>query len=285
VDIKTLVLLAAKVSILSTVFSFGLHTTGHEILYLTRRPGLLARSLLSMLVVVPLIALALDLTFILRHTLEVALMALAISPVPPLLPNRESKSGGNEGYALGLMALLGLLAIVTVPLSTNILQRVFNRPLAVPPAAIAKAVFVAILLPLGAGMLVRALFPALASRLEKPVSLIGKVLLLLAALVALAGSWRAVAAALGDGTLIALVAFVALALIAGHVLGGPDPDHSVVLALSSACRHPAIALSIATLNFADEHFAGTILLYLIVNFIVGGVYVAWQRRRAPAVAT
>ena len=34
-------------------------------------------------------------------------------------------------------------------------------------------------------------------------------------------------------------------LLAGHLMGGPDPDHSVVLARSSACRHPAIALSIA----------------------------------------
>jgi bile acid:Na+ symporter, BASS family len=62
-------------------------------------------------------------------------------------------------------------------------------------------------------------------------------------------------------------------------MGGPDPNQSVVLALSSACRHPAIALSIAAANFPDEHFGGTILLYLIVNAIVGIPYVEWQRRR------
>jgi BASS family bile acid:Na+ symporter len=62
-------------------------------------------------------------------------------------------------------------------------------------------------------------------------------------------------------------------------MGGPDPEHSVVLALSSACRHPAIALSIAATNFPDERFGGTILLYLIVSAVVGIPYIAWQRKQ------
>jgi len=59
-----------------------------------------------------------------------------------------------------------------------------------------------------------------------------------------------------------------------------------VLALSSACRHPAIALGIAAANFPDERFGGTIILYMLVSAIVGIPYVAWQRRRllpAPSI--
>ena len=54
-------------------------------------------------------------------------------------------------------------------------------------------------------------------------------------------------------------------LIVGDLFGRPLREDSVVLALSTACRHPAIALSIATANFPDEHFVGTILLYLLVK--------------------
>jgi BASS family bile acid:Na+ symporter len=57
-----------------------------------------------------------------------------------------------------------------------------------------------------------------------------------------------------------MVAFVGVGLIVGHLMGGPDPEHSIVLALSTACRHPAIALSIAAANFPDQRFGGTILL-------------------------
>ena len=54
---------------------------------------------------------------------------------------------------------------------------------------------------------------------------------------------------------------VARALAVGHVMGGPDPHQSAVLALSNAYRHTAIAISIASTNFRDEQFGATVLLY------------------------
>lgn len=68
----------------------------------------------------------------------------------------------------------------------------------------------------------------------------------LAVVALLAAVWRVVWSAIGEGALVAIVIFVLAGLVAGHVLGGPQPEHSVVLALSSACRHPAIALSLAS---------------------------------------
>jgi hypothetical protein len=52
-----------------------------------------------------------------------------------------------------------------------------------------------------------------------------------------------------------------------------------------ACRHPGIALSIASANFPDEQFAGTILLYLIINAVVGMAYLGWRRRQVVAAAS
>jgi BASS family bile acid:Na+ symporter len=98
----------------------------------------------------------------------------------------------------------------------------------------------------------------------------------------LAGTWRAIFAATGEGTILALLVFVVAGLAVGHLLGRPLPEHSIVLALTTACRHPAIAFTIASANFPDEHFAGTILLYVIVNTIVGLLYLAWMRGRMAA---
>ena len=99
------------------------------------------------------------------------------------------------------------------------------------------------------GMAVGTWMPGVAERLAPLVGRVATLLLALAVLMLLAGSWRALWAAVGDGTLVALVVFVAIGLLVGHLLGGPDPDHSVVLALSTASRHPAIALSIASAEF------------------------------------
>ena len=133
-------------------------------------------------------------------------------------------------------------------------------------------------------MVVRRWLPALARRLVKPVHIVANGLLVVGVLVLLAVSWQAVWAAVGDGTLPALIAFVVAGLAVGHWMGAPEPEHSAVLALSTACRHPAIALAIASANFPDQRFGGTIILYLLVSAVVGFPYVAWQRRRRMATA-
>ena len=279
-DARQLIVLALQVSIIGTVFSFGLNTTHADFRYLFGRPGLLFRSLLAVLVITPLMAIVLVQVFEFQRAAEIALVALAISPLPPLLPSKESKVVGNTSYGVALMALLALLAIVTVPLSVKVLEQVVGRPLNVPTAAIARMVSVAVLLPLLVGMAVRTLRPAVAERIEPVITLVAKILLILGAVALFAGMWRAILGAIGGGAVAAMLVFVVLALAIGDLLGQPEREHSIVLALSAASHHPAIALSIASANAPNEHLAGTILLYLLVNLVVGGLYIAWQHRSA-----
>ena len=284
-DQKQLVILALQVSIVSIVFSFGLRSTTDDVLYLVRRPVLLLRSWLAVLVIMPVLAVALTRLFDLRNTVEVSLIALAISPMPPLLPRKEVKAAGRMSYALALMATMALLSVVAVPLAVELLARYSGRPFEMPPGGIARIVLVSVLLPLLAGLAVRWMLPGFAERLAKLVGLVATVLLVLGLLALLTAAWPAIWAALGDGTFVALVVFVIVGLVVGHLLGGPDPDQSVVLALSTATRHPAIALSIASANFPDERFGGTILLYLIVSALLAVPYLAWFRRRASRQAS
>lgn len=281
-ELRQFVMLAFQVSILCIVFGFGLRAAPSDLLYLLRRPGLLWRSLLSVLVVMPIVAVAMASMFDVRRATEIALVALAISPVPPLLPRREGKAAGQESYGLALMVVLALVSIVAAPAAVEILQRVFDRPLGAAPGAIARVVLTMTVLPLVAGMAIRAMLPTLADRADAPVAFTAKVLLPPAIAVLLAGTWSALWDAVGGGAVIAMVAFVAIGLVVGDLSGRPEREHSIVLALSSACRHPGIALSIASANFPDEQFAGTILLYLIINAVVGTAYLGWRRRQVVA---
>src|SRR6185312_14097577 len=90
----------------------------------------------------------------LRTATEAALVALAISPVPPLLPNKETKAGGHASYALGLLIAMALVAIVAIPVAIWLLGMVFNRPFTVQPGTIARIVFTMIVMPLAVGMIV-----------------------------------------------------------------------------------------------------------------------------------
>ena len=278
------VVLTLQASVLLIVFGFGLQASGRDLLYLVRRPSLLARSLVAMFVVMPILAVVLVRVLELRQSLEIALVALAISPVPPLLPKKQDTAGGEAAYALGLMAVVSLLAIAVVPLSLWVLGHFSARPLQMPPAAIAKIVVMMTLLPLITGVIVRTIAPAVAVRLEKPTKLIAMVLLAAGLGALLIAALPVIAGLIDFRTILTMAVFVGVGLAAGHVLGGPQAEESTVLALSTASRHPAIALAIAKINFPNEPYLGaTILLYILVLTAISVPYVLrWRQRLVPS---
>jgi bile acid:Na+ symporter, BASS family len=281
-DLKHLTLLGLQIAVLGTVFGFGLSTTLADLLYVVRRPALLIRSLLSVLVIMPILAVSLVEFLNLRTEVEATLICLAISPVPPLLPKKQRKAGGLQSFGLGLMVVLLLAAIPAIPLSVRLLEFFFARPFVVGTGAIARVVLLMGLLPLAMGLAVRAVFPRIAMWLKEPLAVAANGLLLLGALVLLAGSLTTIWSATGQRAVIAIVSFVILGLLIGHLMGGPETENRAVLALGTACRHPAIALAVATINFPDTQIIGVILLYLITSAIVCIPYVAWQRSRLLA---
>ena len=242
------------------------------------------RSLVAVFVIMPVVALVLVEWFDFSKAVNVVLFSLALSPVPPLLPQREGKSGGDVQIGIGLMAFLGLTSIVAVPAIIAILERVVSREIATPMSTVVGMVLKVVIAPLAAGMILRAVAPAVATRVEKIAAILSRVLLPIAALVLIVGTASAIWQATSVGSLVGLSLFVIVGLAVGHVFGGPEPEHAVVLALSTACRHPAIALTIATSNAPTEPVAGTILLYLILNSSsqIPYVHVAESAARADA---
>ncbi|HUL98894.1 MAG TPA: membrane transporter protein [Mycobacterium sp.] len=271
--------LAFQISLLVIVFGYGLRAKFADLLYLYRRPALLLRSLIVVLVLMPAVAVALARWFDFTPTVEIALVALAISPLPPLLPTREAKAGGGERYGLGLIVVLAVLSIALVPLAVRLLGSVFGRTYVTTPATIALVMSTSILLPLLVGMLTRVIAPTLADKVATQLARAAKVLMPVAVvlLIAVAGSdvWRLV----GNGTIIAITVFVATGFAVGHLLGGPEPENAAVLAFSAACRHPGTALAIAAANYPDENLRAAILIYLAVNVVFGLSYAFWRRNR------
>jgi bile acid:Na+ symporter, BASS family len=281
--LHTLVLMSLVGGIVLFVFALGLTATWSEATFLFRRPGLLARSMLAMNVLTPIAAAALALAFHLPPAVKIALVALAVSPVPPFLPKKEIKAGGEASNVIGLLVASGLLAIAVVPLSLAILERVFNVPLNVSAAKIARTVGMSVVGPLVLGLAGRALAPAAAARLARPIGLLAAAFLVaggVAILVKLSsGMWTLI----GNGTLVAMVGLCAAGLLAGHLCGGSRPGDRAALALASASRHPGVAMAIATASFPDETLVRpAILLSVIVSMVVTVPYVQWMRRRLVA---
>jgi bile acid:Na+ symporter, BASS family len=279
-DAKAIILLALQIAIIATVFTYGLGATRDDLVYVVYRPALLLRSFIAMLVVMPLVVVACVYFLDLPQPTAVVLTALAVSPVPPLLPQRQKKAGAVVSYGLGLLVVLALVSIVTIPLSALFIGRLFAEPYVMGHTALVKIVLSMIVAPLVAGILVSKFMPALGQRLIAPARRVANVLLIAGVLVLIAATWRAVWSATGEATVLAIVVFVLAGLVIGHWLGGPRPEHASVLALSTASRHPAIALAIASANYPGEKFAPTLILYLILCTILVIPYIKWQRSRS-----
>ena len=274
-----LIVLIMKSSIAVLVFTIGLGTAPHQLTHLLRHPGQLVRSLVSMNLVMLAIAVAIALLFPLDRSVKLVLVALALSPVPPVLPKKLVKAGGGQDYVMALLFTASVFAIVWIPLAGEVLDRIFPADISIPPAPVAKLVSMTVLGPTLAGVVVRLLAPGLASRIAEPLGKVATILLLAGLGLVLAKAAPAMLALLGDGTLLAIAAFLVLGLVTGHLLGGPTPGDRSVLALATASRHPGVALAIAQLIFpTDKSIAATVLLYLIAGIVVTLPYVSWRKK-------
>jgi bile acid:Na+ symporter, BASS family len=275
--LQHLITWAFQLSILATAFGFGLKATTEDMQDLIRRPALLGRSLLAIFVIVPIVAVALAHAFDFPHAAEIAMIALAISPLAALVPVNMIKVSRRFSFPAGLMAMVALLSVVVVPLLVALVGRFLGWSSLVSPLRAAGMVAAIVLLPLVAGMVVRALRPVLADRIELPTSLVGTIVLRLATLALLLTSLHAIWALIVNGTVIAIAVVVAVGFAAGHVLGGPHTDGRTVLALAGGFRHPAVALAIAAAS-SEPHFTAAIVLYLLLGDIVGLPYTIWRQR-------
>jgi BASS family bile acid:Na+ symporter len=283
VSAATLILLAVQLSLVLMVFSIGLGASVGDVTYLFRQPKLLIRSLLSLNVVMPLFAVALAKSFDFTPLVKAALVLLAISPLPPIFPKKSQKAGGRFSYAIGLLVAATVVSIFFIPLAMKLLGRAFDLSLEMSPGRVVTLVLWTLLLPLAAGVAVHRLSPAFAERAGPTIGKVGGILLLLGLVPILVKVWPAMMTLIGNGTLFAMVVFALVGLAAGHLLGGPDPEDRVVLALSTATRHPGIAIAIAQVNFPGEKLAaGAVLLYLLVSAVVAIPYMKWTKRPRAA---
>jgi BASS family bile acid:Na+ symporter len=275
---QALILFALKSSIVLSVFALGLQTRPGDVLSLLQRPSLLARSLLAMNVLMPLFAILVVGLFQLRPAIEIALVALAVSPVPPLLSKKQIQASREPSYTIGLLVLAAVVAIVFIPSAIELLGQFVDASVAMKPWPIARLALQTILVPLGAGLVAARLAPSFAPRMVRPIELVGGVALALSVVPILIKVWAPMVALIGDGSVVAIVAFVVAGLAIGHWLGGPAPHDRAVLALATARRHPGIAIAIGTTNFPDQKaLIPVILLYTVIGLILTGAYLRWRK--------
>lgn len=276
--LQELALLALKLSVLAIVFSLGLKTNARDVLHLLHRPSLLLRSILSMNIIMLAFALIVILIFPMAMPVKIALIALALSPVPPILPNKQVKAGGALAYSVSLLVCASIISIVLIPIALTVVGRIFGDHYGVDIGKLITIILVSIILPLCLGFAVRYFAASVAEKMARTVGVLAMALLVLSALPIAYATGVVLWQLVGNGVVIFLLLFSLLGLAVGHMLGGPDEDDRTVLALATATRHPAIALALATFNFpAEKTTLAVMLWHLVFAILVSIPYVRWRK--------
>ena len=267
-----MLLILLKIFIGLLILAIGMTATAEDIVYLWSRPALLVKSVIAMYVVMPIVAVVTNYWFDLPPKTELALIILAICAGAPLLPKKLIKFGGDPSYVFSLIVTTSLLAIITVPASLHILAKIVSfKASVVTSSQVAGVILKTFLLPLGAGMVIRQLFPALTKIISDPLLKVSSIIMGICAITALAAGFHLVFT-VGLQSVLAFALFTGSALLAGHLLGGPDLSSRTALAISCSSRHIGLALLIAV-NAHGQQALALVVAYLLASAVVSMVYV------------
>jgi BASS family bile acid:Na+ symporter len=283
-SIQTLIILGVTLSAFLSVLTIGMRVSAADLSCVLNRPPRLARSLLAMNVLWPVVAVVVCKTFSLHPAVIVGLVTLSIAPVGAMFSKAMLPlvAPDNPAYARGLFFASTILSVILTPLAVEAIQRLFGEGevVHVRPLVVIQVLVSSVLLPLGLGLALAHWRPMLRQWVPAIQKASGLVLLVCTVPIIVA-AWPVMASVVREGTLTAIVLMTLVGLAIGHVLGGPAEDDRTVLAFATVSRHPGVAIAVATLT--DERLAPMgVMLAVLVGELAVVPYKIWRKRRRAA---
>lgn len=243
----------------SSMLAVGLSFSLREVLGPLRHLGGVLRALVANFLIVPLAAIFIARLFQLEEPLAIGLFLTGAAAGAPFLIQLTTSAGGDLALSATLLVLLLPVTIVYMP----IVVPFFAPGVSVSALSVGAPLVLTMLLPIFAGIGLRATHLPLAERLRplmirtSSVTLIGIILFAIAANIPhiLDVTLRPILAS-------ALLVFIAF--FAGYFLGGSRPGARSVMGLGTGQRNIAAAAVVATQ--AIEH-RDTVLMVILASLV------------------
>jgi bile acid:Na+ symporter, BASS family len=255
---------AVVVFVVSSTLGVGLSLTVSQIVAPLKNARLVVLSLAANFVLAPLVALGLWRVFDLDEPLGIGLLLCGLAAGAPFLIKLAEFAKADLAFAVGLMVLLMVVTVGYLPLALPL----FLEGITVDPMKVARSLVVLMLIPLAAGLLIRARGPGLAGRIRPAIGIISNISMILVVVFTTAGHFKSVLSVFGTFGVLAAVAFTVICAGIGWLLGGPGRSTRGVLALGTAQRNAAAAFVVAGQNFDDAKVVVMITVVLIVDFLM-----------------
>ena len=247
--LRSAVQFIAPVFVISTMLNVGLTQKPSDIAGHLKSWPFFLKMLLANFVFAPLLMIVALYFAPFDPALKAGLLVFSLGAGAPFLI-KLTQTAEHE-LALGA-AVMMVLMVVTVPYMPVVLPLVLSG-VSVDALAIAKALLLQMLLPIGVGMLVAQFLPALTKKAQPWVSWTGNVAMYAMVVATLIGYFPNLMNIIGTGAFLVGLAFVAASFGLGYLAGAGKDHLEDIGGLGTAQRNTAAGVIVAIQNFKDPN--------------------------------
>lgn len=279
IDLKAVLGSYAQLTIFLLMFSIGLEEGFKNLSLLWRQTPLLIRCLIASYIVVPLSAMLILRIVPIDTSARIAVGAMAICPGAPLTHKKLTGMKASSAMAGSFQTTTSLFAIILVPVWITIFNGIYPNQATVAPSDVFQQVMTVQFIPILLGLTINKWFPSLAENLSEPVRKISSIMFLSFAIILLVVALPMVLK-VGVVTVIGVLLFITAAILAGHYLGGPEPETRLAIGLANSTRNAGLALALVTANFPDRpSILSAIAAIALLAFVAGAIYASLYRSK------
>jgi BASS family bile acid:Na+ symporter len=269
--------LVSLVFLASAMFSVGLDLTLRQIVEPLRDKRLLASALAVNIIFVPLVTVVITRVIPMDQALALGMIVYALAAGTEGGPKFTQLAKGNAGFAIGLLAVLLTITILLMPAALS---------LAVPGAHVDRGnllakLLMAVAVPAGLGLFLRARYAALADRLSAVMHPATLVLLCVFVLQVIVVNYEAMLA-VQSGALLGGLLYIALAFGAAYLLGGPKKENRRALVIMTVVRNVPISMTAAIQVFPHEPGVLVMITTMAILTLVFAISAVVVFRMAPS---
>jgi len=268
--------------VILVMLSIGLRVRGGELLEVLGKRALFTRTLLANCIIIPGIGFLLVKLFPLTPDASMGILLLAAIPGTPIALQYTRKAKARLAFGAVMTLVLSLASIVLTPLAFEVMPRIAQRSER-PILNLIASMLLYISAPLCAGLWTARRAPTIAPRLVLPFEVLASAVFLFVMWETRLARREALYAIAGGGTILAMFLLLAISMLIGWFIGGPDDESRRVLATSTGMRNVIVVLYIARYCFPGTHVYMVPIVYLSLmvpfNLLFYLAYAGWQRLR------
>ena len=281
-----LVSVILPLSLAFIMFTLGIGLRGRDFAVIATRPAAFAVGLVHQVLLLPVVVYLVVQLYGISGEMAVGFMILAVCPGGVTSNVLAKLARGDVALSVLLTSVTSLLSMVTVPL---VLAFSFATFLGddYPPIDITKtalSMFLLTVVPVVLGMIVRALLPEGASKMEHPLNVISVIIFTAVVLLGIGANWQLFVDNIALFGLSILTLFAVLLPI-GYVvprLLGMGEDQARTVSVDTGIQNSTLGIVVASLLVGAEGFNAFSIpaaVYGVMMYFTTVPWVMWMRRR------